>query len=247
MKILVCIDDTDNLESIGTGEVLENLGEEIIAKGWGKPGFITRHQLYIHEDIPYTSHNSSMCFAIDLAEGVFDEFMSFTRLYLAQECAEGSDPGLCVVEIEKLVGEKSLIEWGKLVKTQVVKKAMAYELAESLNGVHLSEHGGTGDGVIGALAGCGLRLSGNDGRLRGKIRPENPQEVMSVGKLCARYAFATARTITGEIISSDDKVIVGEELKGVYLYFQPVLLLTPYENKEKAEWHPCSMKQLKRY
>ena len=53
-------------------------------------------------------------------------------------------------------------------KSTVLNKEDAYSLAENL-GIHLSEHGGTGEGIIGALAGIGLRLSGNDGRFKGKF------------------------------------------------------------------------------
>ena len=60
-KILICIDDTDDLESIGTGELLENMCRELEREGFGTGGFVTRHQLYICDEIAYTSHNSSMC------------------------------------------------------------------------------------------------------------------------------------------------------------------------------------------
>ena len=63
MKLFVCIDDTDNYDSIGTGELLENMMGEAAIKGLAKAGFTVRYQLFIHDDIPYTSHNSSMCCA----------------------------------------------------------------------------------------------------------------------------------------------------------------------------------------
>ena len=63
MNIFICIDDTDNLESIGTGEVLEELMAALDAQQLAQCSFVTRHQLFIHPDIAYTSHNSSMCCA----------------------------------------------------------------------------------------------------------------------------------------------------------------------------------------
>lgn len=62
MKFYLCIDDTDNLNSIGTGTIAEQILKKIIEKGFGPCSLVTRHQLFIHPDIPYTSHNSSMCF-----------------------------------------------------------------------------------------------------------------------------------------------------------------------------------------
>ena len=58
MKLLICIDDTDNLDSIGTGQLLENLCADLAARGLGRGGFVTRHQLLIHEEIEYTSGRS---------------------------------------------------------------------------------------------------------------------------------------------------------------------------------------------
>ncbi len=60
MRLFVCIDDTDNYDSIGTGELLENMMGEAAASGLAKRGFIVRYQLFIHDDIPYTSHNLSL-------------------------------------------------------------------------------------------------------------------------------------------------------------------------------------------
>ena len=59
MRLLICIDDTDNLDSKGTGAIAEELRDLIAERGWGTCGDITQHQLLLHEDIPYTSHNSS--------------------------------------------------------------------------------------------------------------------------------------------------------------------------------------------
>lgn len=56
-KYLISFDDTDMIGSIGTGHVLQGFLDEMKLDY----DFISRHQLYVHEEIPYTSHNSSMC------------------------------------------------------------------------------------------------------------------------------------------------------------------------------------------
>jgi len=58
------------------------------------------------------------------------------------------------------------MECGRRATCSVLTKKEAYPLAEKL-GIHLSEHGGTGDGVVGALAESGLRMTGNHCRFRG--------------------------------------------------------------------------------
>ena len=62
-KIFVAFDDTDNLDGpYGTGKVarwfLEGLPEGLTA--WG----VVRQQLLVHDDIPFTSHNSSACIVL---------------------------------------------------------------------------------------------------------------------------------------------------------------------------------------
>ena len=170
MKLFVCIDDTDNLDSIGTGELLENMLRETALRGLGKGNFIVRYQLLIHEDIPYTSHNSSMSCEVETDDRA--AFTAFCEDYLAQNAAEGSDPGLCVLTKSETLDYSPLIAFGKRAQTQVVTKAEAYAAAKAFGSdVHLSEHGGTGGGVIGALAGAALRAGKEEGRIKGKMYP----------------------------------------------------------------------------
>ncbi|MCM0080445.1 hypothetical protein L4X63_02470 [Geomonas sp. Red32] len=175
MRILVSIGDTDNLDSRGTGELATLIAAELESRGWGRAGFVTRHQLLVHPDIPYTSHNSAMCFEAEIAENALDAVIAYASDFLARESAEGSDPGLCVAAIEAVASPEQLIVFGERAKDSVLDKDTAYTLAEML-GVHLSEHGGSGQGVIGALAGAGLRLGGNDEGSRGASRSPGTTE-----------------------------------------------------------------------
>ena len=247
MRLLICIDDTDNMESIGSGELLQIMGQEMDAAGLAKAGFITRHQLLVHEDIPYTSHNSSMCCEMTIREEDYGKAEAFAVQFLEENCAEGSDPGLCIIKREHLTEAltQKLISYGRSAKQMILTKEEAYRLAESMGDiVHLSEHGGTGQGIIGALAGCGLRLSGNDGRMKGKIYPENAGNHMSVEHICRRYPFDAVRTVTGEYLELSEKVRLGEELKGVFLNDKIVLLVKP---GEEDFYVTCCKKELKAY
>ena len=170
MRILVSIDDTDDADSKGTGEIAEIIAEALTGAGLATTGRVTRHQLLIHPDIAYTSHNSSMCFEADIAEDALDDVIALSAQTLAAESVAAADPGLAVVVPERLARRPS-DSWtsGSRRRSSVLTKDDAYSLAEEL-GVHLSEHGGTGIGVIGALAGAGLKMTGNDGRFKGKFR-----------------------------------------------------------------------------
>jgi len=168
MRLFVCIDDTDDLDSKGTGEIAEEIANLLEEKELGKSSAISRHQLYVHEDIPYTSHNSSMCFEFCL-KGELSEVVELASSYLKIESSPLSDPGLCIYSYKE--SHDALIDFGKNAKVKVLTKEMAYDFAEE-HGIYLNEFGGTGDGIIGALAGVGLRLTGNDGRFKGKHKIE---------------------------------------------------------------------------
>ena len=129
MKVFVCIDDTDNLESRGTGELATIMSKAVEDFGWGKCNPVTRHQLFLHPDIPYTSHNSSMCFPIDLDEQYLRPLIDYASNFLATESAEGSDPGLCVACVDQIKDLESLLTFGKRAKSEVLTKENAYELA----------------------------------------------------------------------------------------------------------------------
>ncbi|NSW92771.1 MAG: hypothetical protein HPY74_19375 [Firmicutes bacterium] len=249
MRILICIDDTDNLESKGTGAHALNISDEILKNQWGIPKFISRHQLYVHNDIPYTSHNSAMCFEVDVLQSEdLANIGEFCKTYLKEQSAAGSDPGLCIVVPDSLENKEELIQFGKKAKETVLTKKDAYETAERL-GVHLSEHGGTGGGVIGALAGAGLRLSGNDGRIKGKYFIECQNEVVTVKEILCRTNIQEIREENGGTLGEDEKILLGEKVKGVLLEGKIVLLVERIGSVSsgEAKWQTLPKTKIKKY
>jgi hypothetical protein len=247
MNILISIDDTDNLESPGTGALASQIASDLESNGWGKSSFVTRHQLLVHPDIPYTSHNSAMCFAAEIEEEHLDRVIAHAASFLERESAVGSDPGLCVAVIDRLPETADLIRFGQSAKESVLVKEAAYKLAVQV-GVHLSEHGGTGQGVIGALAGAGLRLGGNDGRLKGQLTFAAPGGAVIVADLCARDDIDDVRTIDGGSVTRQDIVHLGDKVKTVLLDGKAVLLVVPVEgNGNRTAWQTCSRQQLKHH
>jgi hypothetical protein len=107
-----------------------------------------------------------MCFSAEIRDHNLSDIIQFAKEYLQKASAPGSDPGLCVAVEKASLDRQALIDFCLKAKRTVFTKQDAYSLAQR-TGVHLSEHGGTGDGIVGALAGIGLRLHGSDGRFRG--------------------------------------------------------------------------------
>ena len=247
MQIVISIDDTDNLESRGTGALASLLAAGVEEKGWGESRFITRHQLFVHPDIPYTSHNSAMCFTAEVGETFLKEIIDYAAAFLARESAPGSDPGLCVVAVDRLQAPEPLIAFGRRAKREVVTMAEAYALARE-SGVHLSEHGGTGQGVIGALAGAGLRLSGNDGRLKGRLTIAASGGRASVAELLSHRDVAEVRTPDGLMPDPADLVRLDDKMKTVLLDGRSVLLVEPLvAAADGVAWQTCSKQRLRNY
>ncbi len=245
MKILISIDDTDNIESRGTGEIAELLASGITERGWGRCGPVTRHQLLVHPDIPYTSHNSSMCFPTDISEYMLAAVTDYCCCALAAESAPGSDPGLCVLTPEMLAHPEILMSYGRKVKTTVISKKEAYDTAAAL-GVHLSEHGGTGQGVVGALAGAGLRLTGNDGRFKGKLRIPSTDGTATVKEVRA-CGIDLVRTLEGRVLDDSEVVHVGEWVKRVLLDEKAVLIVVPAGNGSEPVWKASGKKVFRNF
>jgi hypothetical protein len=244
MKVLISIDDTDDIESRGTGEIAELLSEGIVRMGWGKCGPVTRHQLLVHPDIPYTSHNSSMCFPAEIPETMLDAVIDYCSSALKEESAPSSDPGLCVMVPERVSCPDALIDYGRKAKTAVISKDEAYQTA-AVHNVHLSEHGGTGQGVIGALAGAGLRLTGNDGRFKGKFRIPSRDGSVTVGEI-RTYGVDAVQTVEGEVLDEDVTVHVGEWVKLVLINGRSVLLAVPGDSPARP-WRAVDKKIFRNY
>jgi len=234
MNYLVCIDDTDMPGTKGTGWLVEQLGKILSERGLASASPITRHQLFVHEDIPYTSHNSSMCFELTLKSGRIEPVIDLMADFLETRSELGSDPGLCVAGLSRDLDRDRLIAFGKNAKHRVSSKAAAYALAKETC-IHLSEHGGTGQGVVGAVAGVGLRISGDDGRYRGWYHLGLPGDIVRVEELC-QYPFIDQLVTTdGIALPMESSVHIGsEKTKTVRMGKRQVLVVMDNEDASKT-------------
>lgn len=247
MRFLLAIDDTDQKDWPGTGHLLEKIRKNITENGWGITDCITRHQLFVHPSVPYTSHNSVMCFAGEISQKEkIEDIIDLTISYLKRESAPEADPGLCVVFPEELKNPEKLITFGKKAKKEKLFKKDAYKLAEQLS-IYLSEHGGTGDGIIGALAGTGLRLSGNDGRFRGKLFILDEKTKYSVGNLYKYNGIDKICSEEGELPASEEYVFLSGKVKTVLRENQSVLLVKKQLEQDRVIWENLEHAEIKRY
>ena len=161
MRFYIGLDDTDTVDSDwGTGKLARGVESQLPVgyRLWG----VVRQQLLIDDAIPYTTHNSSACAIVESPEGAsMDELISRAVAHIERNFIPGSDPGLCVAPDDAQPALSSLIRFGQLCTQTIVTREDAILAA---SGAHLSGHGGTDDGMIGAAAAVGLTAYGWAGR-----------------------------------------------------------------------------------
>ena len=161
MKVFIGIDDTDNLETRGTGHQARTLGMSLMEAGLFELITVTRHQLLVDRRIPFTSHNSSACLYGECLSGI-EAIISHSREFLLRVSAFDADAGLCVATAGEI--DTEIIHFGRRAKKEILTLEEARSLADKHH-IFLDGYLNTKLGMIGSLAGVGLRAEGDDGRL----------------------------------------------------------------------------------
>lgn len=242
MHYYIGIDDTDNLESRGTGHRARQLGTMLEEAGIASLICITRHQLLVHKDIPYTSHNSSACLLMDCDPAKEAELTSFCRDFLLRESAPGSDAGLCVASSAAI--DKAIENWGKNAKKIVLNKPLAQELA-LLHNIYLEGLTGEKIGVIGALAAVGLRYAGNDGRVLWLPMLRETEGIFGAAELKNRLSVDRITTKEGTEIHNEDTIKADNWIRPVMRDNKITLIVEKPENHEEYKWQHVPKEYIK--
>jgi hypothetical protein len=223
LRVYVGFDDTDIKDADrGTGK-LARWFERELPEGchvWG----VVRQQLLVDEAIPYTSHNSSACVVVDCHVSVSIELLTEQAIaHIKRHFIDGSDPGLCVCPggHPALAG---LVEFGRTCTERVVTQDDARMAARD---VHLSGHGGTNDGIIGAAAAVGLTSQGWSGRFIELGRLRNIPESVDVGTLEQLGIHVISLDRDAQVPGPFDMVENGGWLRPRLLAGCPVLPVVP--------------------
>lgn len=225
---LLAIDDTDALgRKPGTGRLARMLADEIGAeRGLERLG-VVRQQLLVHPAVPYTSHNSPACIVLsgELGGDAADALFARGCAWLTERHAPGSDPGLCLVREPDVSDE--VVAFGQRAATVVLKKSEALDLARG-QGIRLAELGGTGDGVIGALAAAGLTAAGTAGRFIefGDGLRDLPDPV-AASELRARGIVVVSAARDAELVPDDARISSGDWVRPRLVGGRAVLFVEP--------------------
>jgi tRNA(Ile2) C34 agmatinyltransferase TiaS len=238
MKAYLGFDDTDTRgSSYGTGKLVRwfqrALPEGCVCLG------VVRQQLFVCDEIPYTSHNSAACLIAEMpGPDLLNEIIASAAKHLQHYAMDGSDPGLCVAtEFDASI--ESLIDFGHICTRAVATQRQAVAAAKK---AHLSGHGGTNDGIIGAAAAVGLTASGWSGRFieYGDLR-NLPAEV-SVAELNDLGITVVSMERDAEVPAPENTVITNGWLRPRVLGHSPVLFVSA---QGKGQWQNIYWKRKK--
>lgn len=247
LLVYVGLDDTDNLHSRGTGFRARQLVASIVAEKIGSVLGVTRHQLLVSPEIPYTSHNSSACLLVSLSgEPKRNLLISLCRRFLERESAPGSDAGFCVWPSGD--HRETLLGFGLQAKREVVTADAAHRLADCF-GCHLEGVTGDHGGVIGALAAVGLRAGGFDGRFIwvAGLR-EMAGMTLPLENLLTDTGIDSVQTLGGRVV--DDPlahVDLGEWPRPLLRSHRAALLVEKCDDTPHADWRVVSKAYIKRF
>ncbi len=229
MRVYFGFDDTDTADSDrGTGKLARWFEDELpkSCRSWG----VVRQQLLVDPSIPYTTHNSSACAIIEtLDTSIVEELISRAGNHIERHFIPGSDPGLCVVSEDHPALPK-LIDFGRACTTRVVTQKEAIQAA---GGAHLSGHGGTQDGIIGAAAAVGLTAHGWGGRFIEFGRLRDFPEKVSVADLEQSKIAVVSIDRDAEVPAPEDVIDAKGWLRPRLWGGRPVL---PVTHKGNGHW-----------
>ncbi len=199
--IFIGLDDTDTLESRGTGHLARQIAAAL-ATDYPVLG-VTRHQLLVDPRVPCTKKNSSAAIVLG-ANGRVDlaALMARVQTLMLADFQPGSDPGLCVARDVPA----EVVDFGRQAQRRLLTQEEARALAAA-HGIPLVGLGGDQDGVIGSLAAVGLVASGDDGRyvLVGRSRELSGLQPVSALLEAGISAVQTrdGSPVTGGVVQAD--------------------------------------------
>jgi tRNA(Ile2) C34 agmatinyltransferase TiaS len=236
---LVGIDDTDNAESIGTGRLARMLAEHLETRGLLAGTSVTRHQLLVHPDIPYTSHNSSACIAGLSGEPGPAALTEAARRFLHENFHEGANPGLCICAAESVPGVA--VEMARRAQQEVLRLGEFDRTLAALD-LEIWWGGETGQGRIGAASGVALRSTGADGRFIALRGIRHLEGRLRVGEIQARSAVACVETEEGTVLTSTEVVDTLDWVRPALRGGRPVLRV----RRDGRHWVPAERRSKQR-
>lgn len=225
MKIYVAIDDSRQLDGGKAGETAFLLGKYIEKRGWGKSAIPSRHRLYPNPATGCKKHNTARSLAADIDEQHLADFIDYACTLVKSTGTPDSNAGLVIAIPELMDNPGELVQYAYQVKEEMIGKEEALKLVDR-PGLYVFELNGSGNGIIGALAAAGLRMTGNDGQFRGKLQVGSGEDYIArVREIIDETYVEQVKNMNFETLHDDEYVRMGEKVKVVLLDNQYTLMV----------------------
>ncbi len=229
--IYIGIDDTDTLETRGTGHLAREIAAAL-AVDYTVVG-VTRHQLSDDPRVPRTHKNSCAAILLDgdenIGDGAIAAVTNQVKALMLAHFVTGSDPGLCVATAVP----QAMTDFGHKAKQELVTQAEARTLAAAHN-LTLLGLGGDEDGVIGALSAVGLAAGGSDGRYIQVAQVRDLAGLQPVAALLAA-GITAVQTLDGQPV--EDGLVQTDKLRPARRNGRPVAVVEWQED----HWLPLKL------
>jgi hypothetical protein len=225
--IYVGLDDTDMPDTPGTNKLAMYLAD-LLADDYHTQ-WIVRHQMLVDSRVPCTRMNGSVSLALESRSSESLETLAERiRHVMFDWCPVGSDPGLCLATSVA----PAVQQWGKRAQAELLEQSEALQIARE-HGVILEPLGGTGGGVIGALAAVGLLSTGNSGRIVrcGRVSSQafDVTGRLDVQDVLARGVDRVVRVDNAQPVESGT-IVLGKKLRPNLRCGQVVLYVLPSDS-----------------
>ncbi len=231
--IFVGLDDTDMPDTPGTNKLAFHLADELAADYATQ--WIVRHQLLVDPRVPCTNKNGCVAMLLKPHDGPHVEtLIQRIRRTVIEWSPPGSDPGLCVTET--VPGE--ITGWGRAAQTELLRQEDAVRVAADAR-VHLEPLGGTGGGVIGALAAVGLLATWNSGRVvHCSAFPPHAMDATGVHEIDDVYDWGVdeVQSLADGARVTRGAIDVGKRLRPNLRDGRVVLYVLPGAPDDRADW-----------
>ena len=227
MQYFIGLDDTDNLESRGTGHLARTMAT---ARRKISACMASRAtNCWKMSACRKLLKTAALQFSWKALPYPLIEIAMYARKVLLDDFQPGSDPGLCVAADVPA----EIIAYGQRAQCEFLYQQEPRDLAAA-HGLHLEGLGGDEDGVIGALAAVGLAASGGDGRYVqvGSIR--DLEGLLPLANVLAA-GITSVKTLDGETVT--EGMILSDKLRPARRGGQPVLFV----EREDDHWLPLKL------
>lgn len=221
-RFVVGIDDTDIEGTGSTGALVRALAERFIEEGLGDHSGVTRHELLDSPKIRRTTSNAA--YAVELrSDRSLNDIEDWVVRFVRQHAERRADPGIAI--LSRHSDMPHVLAFGRRSQTEVMKLDDASTFSAESN-VRLRALGGKRAGSVGALAACGLRAGGGDGRfvyLTGLPAITGQLTAGQMREACPGL-IKILNEETGEPMDRDDMIELGERVRPRMVEGAPLLL-----------------------